>query len=69
MTKPALSATLLVAALLALSGCTAMGKFIDKFDAPPEMTSPCAGADGSPCGPKHYPEQQWMLGTLPPVRG
>jgi hypothetical protein len=42
-------------AVLLLSGCG----WMDKFDGQPEMTSPCAGIDGSPCGPKR-PVNLWF---------
>ncbi|GEM_PF-3801731 len=38
-----------------------MSNFVDKFDVPPEITSPCVGADESPCGPKRAPDRQWLM--------
>lgn len=32
---------------------------IEEFGGQPEMTSPCVGADDSPCGPKR-PVNQWL---------
>ena len=45
----------------ALSSCTAVGNFVDSFDVPPEITSPCVGTQGSPCGPKRIPDRQWLM--------
>jgi len=41
---------------LMLSGCSGI---IDNFDNKPELTSPCVGAEDSPCGPKR-PVNSWL---------
>lgn len=40
------------------SGC----QMIEEFGGQPEMTSPCVGADDSPCGPKR-PVNKWLFGA------
>lgn len=39
-----------------LQGCTST---------PPELKSPCVGAEGSPCGPRLPVNQQWVKQELP----
>lgn len=42
-------------ALLVNSSCSVW----DSWDEKPELTSPCAGIEGSPCGPKR-PVNLWL---------
>ncbi len=42
-------------ALLSAASCS----FIEDMDSQPELTSPCVGLDGSPCGPKR-PVNLWL---------
>jgi hypothetical protein len=51
-----LKKTLMLLTIASLaSGCN----MLENMDGKPEMTSPCVGAEESPCGPKR-PVNQWL---------
>ncbi len=38
--------------LVTVQGCTSFGR--------PDLKSPCTGAEGSPCGPRHHVNDWWL---------
>lgn len=53
-------AVLIFLVLTTVSACS----FIKENDEKPELTSPCVGLEGSPCGPKR-PANMWLYEQLP----
>ncbi len=49
--------------LIALAVTSSCG-FIEENDKKPELTSPCVGLEGSPCGPKR-PVNLWLYPQVP----
>jgi hypothetical protein len=58
LTSKLLSVSIII---LGLSSCTAVSQFVDDLDKQPELTSPCVSAEDGPCGPKRYPDKQWLM--------
>lgn len=42
--------------IILLGGCNAL----ESLDTKPELTSPCVGVEGSPCGPKRPVNDWWQ---------